>query len=360
MKGVTGDSARLAPSFLPSTVILELTYRCNHSCLFCSCPWYREPSRYPMHVELEPSQWKSLISRLCARGVTHIAFSGGEPLLKEDVANIISFASTCQSEYIEEIEGKLMSRSAPPRLSLLTNGRILDRQMLEIMKSHSVHLSLSLPGLRTFNEHTGGGDVDRVLFLLSEARHLGISINIGVTVTRKNIHELYETLSEAILAGADSILLNRFLPGGRGLSNAQDLSLCREEVKEMLDIAEEVLITANRTGIVGTAIPACLAQGSDYRSLQVGSHCAAAIDFFVIDPSGYIRVCNHSETRLGHCSEIESLSSHEYWKHFIIKDYLPDECRDCTTDHHCDGGCREAAQIVGGSLWAKDPLFNGL
>ena len=34
------NTARLAPSFLPATAVLEMTYRCNHACLFCSCPWY--------------------------------------------------------------------------------------------------------------------------------------------------------------------------------------------------------------------------------------------------------------------------------------------------------------------------------
>ena len=33
---------RLAPSFLPATAVLEMTYRCSHACLFCSCPWFAD------------------------------------------------------------------------------------------------------------------------------------------------------------------------------------------------------------------------------------------------------------------------------------------------------------------------------
>ena len=31
---------RVGTGLLPSTAVLELTYRCNHECIFCSCPWY--------------------------------------------------------------------------------------------------------------------------------------------------------------------------------------------------------------------------------------------------------------------------------------------------------------------------------
>ncbi len=57
---------------------------------------------------------------------------------------------------------------------------------------------------------------------------------------------------------------------------------------------------AGRTGSVGTELPLCLIDKDRYTHLNVGTRCSAAKGFFVIDPSGYARVCNHSPVRLNH------------------------------------------------------------
>ena len=85
--------SRLAPSFLPATAVLEMTYRCNHACLFCSCPWYAEDGDFDTRPELTADEWKSTIAKLCSMGCTDLAFTGGEPLLKEGIEDIIEFAA---------------------------------------------------------------------------------------------------------------------------------------------------------------------------------------------------------------------------------------------------------------------------
>ncbi|MHC4290206.1 MAG: SPASM domain-containing protein, partial [Planctomycetota bacterium] len=169
---------------------------------------------------------------------------------------------------------------------------------------------------------------------------------VGVTVTRQNIGELYETLSHAFIAGADNLLMNRFLPGGRGLAHQADLMLSREQIPEMLDIAEAVLNEANRDGHLGTELPKCTFDADRYKRLTVSSRCSAGKDFFVVDPSGYVRVCNHSTVRLAHVDHLDDLKQDPYWKRFNQKDYLPEQCGDCEQILQCDGGCREAAHIL--------------
>ena len=348
---------RLAPSFLPATAVLEMTYRCNHVCLFCSCPWFAREGGYPILRELCVAEWKCLIGTLCRMGVNNLAFTGGEPLLKEGLADIIAYASGCLTEHVETRDGRLVSFYAPPRLYLLTNGKALTDEVMEICARHGIHLSLSLPGLTAFPEHTGGEDPKFVLASFRKAKSMGVSSTVGITVTRKNLGELYETIAEALLAGADNLLMNRFLPGGRGLSHRKELALAPEEIARMLDIAEEVLRAANRRGSLGTELPKCLVDANKYERLRVGTRCSAALDFFVVDPSGYVRVCNHSPIRLNHIRDIERLKRHLYWRRFIMKDYLPQSCLGCALIGDCDGGCREAARIVGGSIKAPDPLL---
>jgi radical SAM protein with 4Fe4S-binding SPASM domain len=350
--------SRLAPSFLPATAVLEMTYACNHACTFCSCPWYAKDGSFETHPELTADQWKQTIAKLCGMGCTDFAFTGGEPLLKDGIEEIIEFAAGQTVERIETEGDKLVSKQTPPKLYLLSNGKAMSDDILKLCKTHDVNLSMSLPGYTTFPEHTCGGmDADHVLEWFRKAKKMDITTTVGITVTNENHFELFETISQALLAGADLLLMNRFMPGGRGLEHADRLTLSSEQILDMLDTAEDVLQTANRAGSVGTELPKCILGERSYERLHVGTRCSAALDFFVIGPSGYVRVCNHSPKRLNHVDDIESLKDHDYWKQFVFKDYLPEKCGDCSLITDCDGGCREAAHVVGGQVDSMDPLL---
>ncbi len=356
---VTKITSCLSPSFLPATAVLEMTYRCNHSCLFCSCPWFSPRGDYDVRPELTVKEWKGLIERLCTLGCFNLAFTGGEPLLKEGLEEIVEFAAGCNARRIETENGCLVERNVKPNLFLLSNGKIMSRALIDLCARHNIHLSMSLPGLSTFEAHNRAGtSPDTILNWFRAAKEANVVTNVGITVTRLNIHELYETIAEALIAGADTLLMNRFLPGGRGLSHSEELSLDRNDITTMLDTAETVLRTANRTGSVGTELPLCLVDKNRYRHLNVGTRCAAAKGFFVIDPSGYARVCNHSPVRLNHYTEMDGLKSQPYWKTFVFREYLPEECSGCDLTNKCDGGCREAAHICGVGVSARDPLFS--
>ncbi|MDD3014394.1 MAG: radical SAM protein [Candidatus Gastranaerophilales bacterium] len=347
--------SKLAPSFLPATCVLEMTYKCNHKCIFCSCPWEAD-NNYKKRKELSLQEWKDCIKLLTENGVCSLAFTGGEAILNKDLKKIIEFAGSCISEYIETKGDSLVSEKKPPSLYLISNGTLLNDKMLSFCKTNNVHLSMSLPGLSTYKFHTQTGNYQTILKNFKKAKELGIKTTVNITVTKKNLFELYETISAALLAGADTLLLNRFLPGGRGLKHTEFL-LSKEEITEMLDTAEEVLKTANRSGSVGTELPKCIVDTSKYSNLKVSTKCSAAINFFVISPSGYIRTCNHSPVELCHFSEYESLKSNEYWKRFTQKDYIPTSCNDCTMLCECDCGCREAAHVFLGNLDSQDPVF---
>jgi radical SAM protein with 4Fe4S-binding SPASM domain len=351
--------SKLAKSFLPSTGVLEMTYRCSHQCLFCSCPWEAENNGYKRYPELSTAEWKSCIKKLTEMGVSSLAFTGGEPLLKEDILDIIEFAASCITEHVVTRDGGLVSYDAPPDLYLLSNGSGVTDAVLNLCKKHKVHLSMSLPGLTTFNYHTQHGSPETILEWFRKAHALGVETTVNITVTRKNLFELYETIGEGLLAGADTLLMNRFLPGGRGITYADELTLSIDQIREMLDTAEEVLKTANRYGSVGTELPKCIIDASRYKHLSVGTRCSAALSFFVVGPEGNIRACNHSPIRLEHIREIEKLKDNPYWKKFVFKEYLPEACSACPEMFNCDGGCREAAHIVGGGIDSIDPVLVG-
>ena len=60
---------------LPKNAILELTYRCNHHCKFCSCPWDAPNSTYPKGKELAVSEWITAVDKLYPKFDTSEKFS---------------------------------------------------------------------------------------------------------------------------------------------------------------------------------------------------------------------------------------------------------------------------------------------
>lgn len=76
---------------LPQSAVLELTYRCNHHCLFCSCPWDAPGSTYPKQKELGLNEWMEVVDRLYAEGVNTFSISGGEALMKAEMPELLEY-----------------------------------------------------------------------------------------------------------------------------------------------------------------------------------------------------------------------------------------------------------------------------
>ena len=324
---------------LPRVLTAELTYRCNHTCLFCSCPW--EADRTIKATELSAGEWADVFRAVRQRGVEQVTFSGGEATLRDDFFEILDAA-------------KELGFS----IGVISNGRRIDRAFLQRLQKYHVLLSVSVPGIDTFAQTTGQDNIDHVLEIFDTCHEIGVQTVANIAVTKINFGELYQNIALPLLHGATYLLLNRFLPGGRGLENTKYL-LSVDEINKMFDIAEEVLERAGIYGHVGTELPYCIIRHPErYKRLQIASLCAAAKSFFVIDPSGYVKVCNHSPTRLCKWTELDSLEQNDYWQKFASRDYIPAMCKGCRyLGTKCDGGCREAAHVYFGNITDNDPCF---
>jgi radical SAM protein with 4Fe4S-binding SPASM domain len=338
---------------LPPTALLELTYACNHECKFCYCPWDSPKGSsfcYEKQEELSVEDWKKALHILEDNGVLFVGLSGGEPLLKDGIAEILRYIRS---------DTKLNRKRA---ITVITNGAALDEKYLSLFKEVGAHLSFSLPGLNTFAWHTGSNTntAGNVLYWLKRCKEEKISTALNVTATKRNLSELYEIIANGLIAGARSLLLNRFMVGGRGISYQDELNLSQEEVRQALDIAEEVLEAAGRRGHLGIEVPPCILEegGAKYKQLHLDSLCAAATRLFIIDPSGHLRVCNHSPRRIGYIFGERLVSDIDYWGQYADKSIaLPAMCDGCQYRQRCNCGCREAAALCHGSLSAPDPIF---
>lgn len=328
---------------LPRSVIFEITFRCPHRCAFCYCPWENTAAGAYPREELSTQELKDALALLKACGAEQVTFSGGEPTAREDLREILTYTR----------------RTLGLCSGLISNGALIDEEFLDFLRPLKILLSLSVPGIKTFEQTTGVDGAAHVLELFSQAKERGIRTCANITVSRTNLPELYENIAYPLIHGADYVLLNRFMPGGRGMSH-QDLLLNAEELNQMLETAEEVLARAGKKGHIGTELPYCVIKNpKKFKFLSIGSKCSAAKHFCALDPNGWVKVCNHSPHVICRWDEIPAkLPSDPYWRRFLASDYIPEMCAGCRDRSHCHGGCREAANVWGGAVDAADPIFN--
>ena len=153
---------------LPGVAALELTYRCNHRCLFCSCPW--EADEDYKSDELSVSGWEKAIDALLGKGVASFTLTGGEPLMREELSDIIDI---------------ILTRGAS--LNIISNGRRIDDKFLDYIAERKISICISVPGIETFVEHTGLYNVEHVLSLFEKTRARGIKATANIAVTKKNL-----------------------------------------------------------------------------------------------------------------------------------------------------------------------------
>lgn len=356
-KGIYSTRRFPALSLLPETAVLEMTYRCNHECLFCSCPWYA--NMIPRGRELDTAEWKALIREYAENGVTTFAFTGGEALLRPDLPEILEYAANRTVKRIDcDLSCGFQIHEEKPQLVLLSNGRALTDEMLQFCRDHAIHLSLSLPGLESFPVLTGSRmNAAHLLGRLRKAAEYGLHPTAAIAVTAMNLSELRATIRAAFEAGADAILLNRFLPGGRGLEHPE-LNLTPAQILEMFQTADATLAEFGKSGYVGTETPRCMLDKCEsFHNLNVESRCAAARDFFITGPAGMIRVCNHSPRELVYWRQWRELKTHPIWREYAFCRYLPEACAGCEMHLECAAGCRAAADVVTGSSKGLEPCL---
>jgi radical SAM protein with 4Fe4S-binding SPASM domain len=333
------------------TLIFEATQRCNHACLHCYNVWNGADGfeTYPAYPrgELDTSQTLALLNKaLDETGCRHITLTGGEPLLREDLPQILDLLSRRQ----------VMT-------TLISNGRLLSKERVVDLLERGVDL-FELPLLshrRETHDHLSGspGAFDAVLAAMANVRYHGGQFVAVFVATRLNLPDLEGAIKLAVAFGARGLMLNRFNAGGRGRAHLAELSPSAEEVRR-------ALVTANAASAelqfpISCSIPIqpCLVEPGGFPNLGFG-YCAAGTDraYYTLDPLGNLRPCNHSPTILGNllAEPFGDLVAGAQMAAFV--EAMPPFCDPCSLRERCQGGCKAAAQVCYGSLVAEEPFLH--
>jgi cyclic pyranopterin phosphate synthase len=136
---------------------ISITQRCNSDCIYC----HREGITDRSKVEMAPEEIERIV-RLCAEfGVRKVKITGGEPLLRDDVVQVV--------ESIAGVDGVR-------DVSMTTNAMLLKERAEELRKAGLDRINISLDTLKpeVFSRITRGGELSRVLRGIEEAIKVGL------------------------------------------------------------------------------------------------------------------------------------------------------------------------------------------
>ena len=332
------------------TLIFEVTQRCNHACLHCYNVWIEPPGTaqgepYP-RGELHTTQTLALLNKaLDETQCHHVALTGGEPLLRPDLPQILDLL--CERDTLSTI---------------ISNGRLLSKPVVADLLERRVGL-FELPLLshrRSVHDHLSGspGAFDAVLAAMAHIRSLNGQFVIVFVGTRHNLDDLHEVIKLAFAFGARGLMFNRFNPGGRGRAHLAELLPSADQVRHALGVANAASEEFNFPISYSIPIQPCLVDMRDYPHLS-GGYCAAGSEraYYTLDPLGNLRPCNHTPTILGNLrtEAFGDLVSPERLSAFV--EAVPERCCDCRHRLVCQGGCKAAAQVCYGSLTEEEPFL---
>lgn len=327
------------------SLIFEITARCNHACLHCYNTWRAPGQELP--GELDTAQTLALLNKaLDETHCQHVTLTGGEPLLREDLPQVLDL---------------LDKRGV--MTTIISNGRLLTENAVVDLLERGVGL-FELPLLshqrQTHDQLSGSpGAFDAALAAMARIRYHGGQFVAVFVATRHNLADLYGAIKLAFAFGARGLMLNRFNPGGRGSAQLEQLLPSAEQVRELLAVANAAAEEFNFPISCSIPIQPCLVDVSRYPRLNFG-FCAAGTEraYYTLDPVGNLRPCNHTATVLGSLLDepFADLVAPQRIAPFVAA--VPDFCAPCTLREECQGGCKAAAEVCYGSLSAEEPFLH--
>ena len=323
----------------PTTLLAELTYRCPLHCPYCSNPL--EMSR--AEAELSTDDWKRVFTQARDLGVLQLGLSGGEPLVRKDLEELVAHA-----------------RQEGLYTTLVTSGLGLTRRRAERLKAAGIdHIQISF-------QDTDQANADRIAGIklgrqkqeaASLVKELGLAFSVNVVLHRGNLDRLAEIIAFAAEAGADRLELANTQYYGWALKNREMLMPTRAQVERSRVIAERALAEYRGRMQIIYVLP-------DYYE-QYPKPCYGGWGnvYILLTPDGRALPC-HGATQIPDL-EFVDVRRHDLawiWRQSPIfnafrgDSWMQEPCRSCPRKAHDFGGCRCQAFALTGDARATDPV----
>jgi PqqA peptide cyclase len=323
----------------PLALIAELTHRCPLHCVYCSNP-------HELAVrseELSTETWLRVFQEAAQAGTMQLDLTGGEPLARPDLAELIQSA-----------------RAAGLYVSLITSGLPLDEGRLdELVAAGLDHFQLSLQGAReeTAHEISGSKSHPQKLKVLGWLKSRRVAVTLNFVLHRHNLDQLSEMVAIAENFSALRIEFAHVQYYGWAFANRDALLPTREQLAHSLDFfkqAEERLRGRIRVEYV---VPDYYAK---FPKPCMGGWGRKAM---LITPRGNAMPCHAASVIPGLLFEnVKEKSVKEIWessaafRRFRGEDWMQEPCKSCDRRTQDFAGCRCQAMLLAGDAAATDPV----
>jgi radical SAM protein with 4Fe4S-binding SPASM domain len=326
LKLAYSPEAQKAEKYVPLVMSWNVTRECNMKCSHC----YINATKNKLANELSTQEGKYLIDQICQVSKPLLILSGGEPLLRPDIYELIKYGT-----------------SRGLKMGLGSNGSLIDDVVAVKLKAAgiatvSISLDSNIPAQH--DEFRGVvGSWEKAVNACKTLRRNNILVQVNTTLTHDNYNQINDIMSLAEEIGVENFHLFFLVPTGRGIK-LSDIS--PQKYEEMI-----IKTFAKGTGHKLNVRPSCAPQfmriakdmGLDMRQWVRG--CMAGFYYCRIYPNGDITPCPYLPVKLGN---IREKSFKEIWINSPVFKTLRDQkslkgkCGACEYSSLC-GGCRARA-----------------
>jgi PqqA peptide cyclase len=323
----------------PLALIAEVTHRCPLHCVYCSNP-LELTSRAE---ELTTADWLRVFDQAGALGMLHLHLTGGEPLARPDLAELI-----------------VAARKSRLYTNLITSGIGLSQDRLrQLVVSGLDHIQLSFQDTSeaSANWIAGARAHAHKLELAAWIRQHRIAFTVNLVVHRQNIDHLEQMIAALEALRPDRMEIAHAQYYGWALKNRSTLLPTRAQLDRALAVvatAEQRLKGRVRIDMV---VP-------DYHA-RFPKACMGGWgrQLLLIDPAGRALPCHAAGVIPGmqfdnvRARSLEWIWGHsEAFRRFRGEDWMPEPCRSCDRRKEDFGGCRCQAFLLTADAAATDPV----
>ena len=315
------------------------TNQCNLTCKHC----YQDAGNQK-EAELTTEEGKKLIDEIARAGFKIMIFSGGEPLMRPDIYELVAYAA---SKGLRPVFG--------------TNGMLITKEVAQKLKdAGAMAMGISLDSLdeAKHNEFRGHPEAfARTVQGMKNCTEVGLPFQIHTTIMDWNKHEILDIIDFAVEIGAMAEYIFFLIPVGRGVyieETAVEVMEYENLLRSIMEKQKEVPIAIK---------PTCAPQFTRVAK-QVGVEidprftrgCLAGLTYCVISPTGKVRPCAYMVEEAG---DVHEQPFDEIWKNADVFQTLRTQaykgaCGKCGYKTIC-GGCRaRSAYYHDGDILQED------
>jgi pyrroloquinoline quinone biosynthesis protein E len=326
----------------PLALIAEVTHLCPLHCVYCSNPLQLAGTE----SELSTEQWTSVFEQSGKLGMLHAHFTGGEPLARQDLTELIAAA-----------------RAAGLYTNLITSGIGLGEQRLAALVAAGLdHIQVSFQDSREDSANWIAGtkahahkiELSRMIRRGADGKRLAFTVNL--VVHRQNLDHLEEMIAFIEQLNPDRVEIAHTQYYGWALANRAALMPTLAQIEAAVKIvaaAEKRLAGRVR---IDSVVPDYYAK---YPKACMGGWGRRLM---LINPAGRVLPCHAAEVIPGMTFENVREKTLEWiWREsasfcrFRGEDWMPEPCRSCDRRAEDFGGCRCQAFLLAADAGVTDP-----